>query len=102
MIALSTFKYTDWTKNTAMQQTITNDLLPSLERLSPGGGAYLNEADPNQVDWQQTFYGDKYHTLLEIKRKYDPHSLFYAFKGVGSEAWLNAEDGRLCRPGFLR
>ncbi|OGE47982.1 hypothetical protein PENARI_c034G07316 [Penicillium arizonense] len=93
----ASFNYTDWDRNVARQQTITDVLLPPLERLTPGGGAYLNEADPNQIDWQQAFYGDKYAKLLRIKRKYDPHSIFYAFKAVGSEAWVVAEGGRLCR-----
>lgn len=71
--------------------------MPPIERLTPGGGAYLNEADPNQVDWQQVFYGENYAELLEIKRKYDPHNILYAFKGVASEGWTFAEDGRLCK-----
>jgi hypothetical protein len=71
--------------------------MPPLEELTPGGGAYLNEPDPNQRDWQQVFYGDNYDSLLEIKRKYDAHNMLYAFKAVGSEAWTVGKSGRLCK-----
>ncbi|KAJ5754149.1 uncharacterized protein N7511_008302, partial [Penicillium nucicola] len=91
------FDYIDWEANAVGQQTITDVLLPSLEILTPDSGAYLNEADPNQIDWQDIFYGDKYARLLEIKRKYDPSSIFYALKAVGSEEWEVSEDMRLCR-----
>ncbi|OQE42363.1 hypothetical protein PENCOP_c004G01683 [Penicillium coprophilum] len=90
------FDYSDWDSNVASQQLITDVLMPPLEALTPGSGAYLNEADPNQKDWQQTFYGDNYDNLLDIKRKYDPDSRLYAFKAVGSEAWTVTEDGHLC------
>lgn len=28
-----------------------------LRDLSPGSGAYFNEADPNEPDWQRSFFG---------------------------------------------
>jgi hypothetical protein len=34
--------------------------------------------------------------LLAIKEKWDPTGLLYATKGVKSEAWTVAEDGRMC------
>ncbi|KAL2833633.1 hypothetical protein BJY01DRAFT_259796 [Aspergillus pseudoustus] len=93
------FTYTDWPRNLERRRQITQTLLPKLERLTPAGegGAYLNEADPNQPDWQHVFYGDNYDRLLGIKRKYDPDGTFYALTGVGSEEWVNGDDGRLCR-----
>jgi hypothetical protein len=87
----------DWDSNVARQQLITDVFMPPLEELTPGSGAYLNEADPNQRDWQQAFHGDNYDNLLEIKRKYDPDNRFYAFKAVGSEYWVATENGRLCK-----
>ncbi|KAJ5372965.1 FAD-binding type 2 [Penicillium concentricum] len=93
----ATFDYTDWDSNIASQQLITDVLMPQLEELTPGSGAYLNEADPNQMDWQQAFYGKNYDNLLGIKSKYDPDNRIFAFKAVGSEAWTVTEDGRLCR-----
>lgn len=71
--------------------------MPTLEGLTPGSGAYLNEADPNQIDWQHAFYGDNYDNLLAIKRKYDPDNRFYALKAVGSNAWRVTDNGRLCK-----
>ncbi|KAJ5607773.1 hypothetical protein N7537_004392 [Penicillium hordei] len=91
------FNYTDFESNIAPQKVITDVLMPTLEELTPGSGAYLNEADPNQIDWQQAFYGDNYDNLLTIKRKYDPDNRFYAFKAVGSDAWRVTDNGRLCK-----
>ncbi|CRG84835.1 hypothetical protein PISL3812_02024 [Talaromyces islandicus] len=91
------FSYTNWTLNLERQQLVTQTLLPRLEELTPGGGAYLNEADPHQPNWQRTFYGANYGRLLAIKARYDPDSIFYALTGVGSENWEQRDDGRLCR-----
>lgn len=71
-----------------------------LEALTPGGGAYINEADFQQPDFQTVLYGkDNYARLTAIKKKYDPDDLFYAVTGVGSERWYEDQDkgGRLCR-----
>lgn len=75
---------------------MTNELIPTLEAITPGGGAYLNEADFRQPDFQDVFYGNNYDTLLSIKNKYDPEGLFYALTAVGSEKWASRLDGRLC------
>lgn len=89
--------YLDWDATLAAKQSITNDLLPKLEALTPGGGAYLNEGDVNQPDFQSTFFGDHYDRLLQIKREYDPSGIFYAETAVGSESWVQENNGRLCR-----
>ncbi|KAK7917502.1 FAD binding domain-containing protein [Apiospora marii] len=89
--------YTDWSASVAGQDQITHDLVPALARLTPNGGAYLNEADFQQPDFQRTLYGNHYQRLLEIKRKYDPKSIMYAKTAVGSEEWEERGDGRLCR-----
>lgn len=86
-------------------QTLTFDIVGRLRALSPEGGAYLNEADVNEQDWQQSFFGDNYPKLLEVKKKLDPRELFYVHHGVGSEKWevrdgdagLQTQNGRLCR-----
>lgn len=73
--------------------------------VTPGSGAYMNEGDPLEPDWQQVFFGDLYPRLSEIKRNRDPWGLFWAPTTVGSEAWeVRSEDGypgsqngRLCR-----
>lgn len=80
----------------ARMRSITDDLLPKLEALTPGGGAYLNEGDVHQPDFQSTFYGDHYDRLLQIKQKYDTQDIFYAQTAVGSERWVQELNGRLC------
>ncbi|KAI1389103.1 FAD/FMN-containing isoamyl alcohol oxidase MreA [Hypoxylon trugodes] len=77
-------------------RNITDDLLPKLETLTPGGGAYLSEGDVHQPNFQSTFYGDHYDKLLQIKQQYDPQDIFYAQTAVGSEQWGQNSDGRLC------
>ncbi|KAI0011536.1 FAD-binding domain-containing protein [Xylariaceae sp. FL0662B] len=71
---------------------------------SPGAGAYLNEADINEPEWQQAFYGTNYGYLYQLKQKYDPWGLLYAPTAVGSEDWYitdqidyyPTQNGRLC------
>lgn len=88
--------YLDWPATLENIASITDDLLPKLEALTPGGGAYLNEGDVHQPDFQSAFFGDHYSRLLGIKKKYDPCSVFYAATAVGSESWAEDNDGRLC------
>ncbi|KAK7750612.1 hypothetical protein SLS62_007459 [Diatrype stigma] len=71
---------------------------------SPGSGAYFNEADLQEPDWQSAFFGAKYDALRQIKRAIDPWGLFYAPATVGSEDWvvgvadgLPSQNGPLCR-----
>ena len=98
-----------------MQNKITNEWVPQLAALTPGGGCYLNEvrtspnhdshirysctcqADFQDPDWKATFYGSNYERLLSIKNKYDPDHLFYATTAVGSDYWTVGAGGRLCR-----
>jgi FAD/FMN-containing dehydrogenase len=51
------------------------------------GGAYSNEADVLERDFQHVFYGPNYPRLTAIKHKYDPNDLFIVGAGVGSERW---------------
>ncbi|KAJ2983059.1 hypothetical protein NUW58_g6316 [Xylaria curta] len=89
--------YTDWPLTKIAQDKLTHDLLPSLEKLTPGGAVYLNEADFQQPDFQQAIYGDNYGKLRDIKKKYDPHDVFYARTAVGSDEWAENSNGRLCK-----
>ena len=79
------------------QDKMTHDYIPRLAALSPNSGAYLNEGDFRQPNFQRVFYGNKYDRLREIKAKYDPDELFYGTTAVGSEDWREESDGRLCR-----
>ncbi|PYI01924.1 FAD binding domain protein [Aspergillus sclerotiicarbonarius CBS 121057] len=92
----TTFNYTNRTTDLQNQHLMTHVLLPLLETLSPESGAYLNEADIHQPNWQWVFYRDNYDALSAIKEKYDPKEMFYARTGVGSERWMEVGDGRLC------
>lgn len=78
-----------------------------LRDLTPEGGAYVNEADVLEPDWQQSFWGENYHSLLKVKRKRDPWDLFWARRMVGSEGWevetedvVPSQNGPLCRTGY--
>lgn len=50
-------------------------------------GAYSNEADVREPDFQQTLFGTNYPRLLHVKKLYDPDDLFIVSAGVGSERW---------------
>ncbi|KAI2628458.1 FAD-binding domain-containing protein [Hypoxylon sp. NC1633] len=74
--------------------------------VSPGAGAYMNECDVEEPDWQQAFFGTNYDRLLAIKRRRDPWGVFYAPGTVGSEGWvvvtqdeMPTQNGPLCRAG---
>jgi hypothetical protein len=61
--------------------------MAALRAAAPDTGAYVNECDYFQKDWQKAFWGPNYARLLEIKRRYDPDGLFYVHHGIGSEGW---------------
>ncbi|OCK80494.1 FAD-binding domain-containing protein [Lepidopterella palustris CBS 459.81] len=65
-----------------IQNTISEAIKP-LKVLTPGGGCYLNEGDWTEEEWQQTFFGENYGRLVEVKRMYDPSGLFNCWKCVG-------------------
>ncbi|KAH8656592.1 hypothetical protein BGZ60DRAFT_518731 [Tricladium varicosporioides] len=75
---------------------LTNTTMQYLRDLDPDSGAYVNEADPNEPNWQQAFWGSNYDKLLEIKRKVDPGDVFWCQPCVGSERWKTVED-KLCK-----
>lgn len=81
----------------AKQRKITDELTPRLKELTPGAGAYHNEADPNEPAFKQTFYGSNYDRLLKIKNKWDPDQILYGATSVGGDRWYQTEEGRLCR-----
>ncbi|KAL4779280.1 FAD binding domain protein [Aspergillus varians] len=93
------YNYTDREVDLRRQRLMTEVITPRIDALNPGAdpAAYLNEADWNEPEWQRVLYGPNYGRLLEIKDKYDAGSVFYARTAVGSERWVEREDGRLCR-----
>lgn len=86
-----------WADMEADQRRITQEFMPQIEAVTPGSGAYMNEADFRQPRWQSEFYGSNYEALLQVKHKWDPTSFFYVLKGVGSEKWAVADSGKMCR-----
>ena len=77
---------------------MTNTFIPTIDRLTPGRStAYLNEANFREQQWQKVFYGESYSQLLATKSKYDPDNVLWARTAVGSEAWAETWDGRLCQ-----
>ena len=98
VLIASTWNFTEpFASMVAVEDRLTNEIVPQLERITPGSGTYLNEGDFHLQTWKQDFYGSNYDHLRQIKSKYDPHDLFYATTAVGSDAWKVAADGRLCR-----
>ncbi|THU80375.1 FAD-binding domain-containing protein [Dendrothele bispora CBS 962.96] len=81
----------------AARSLVTNVIDPPLHQLAPNSGTYLNEADSNEPDWQNSFYGENYGRLLSIKDKYDPDQILYGSTAVGGDRWAEDSDGRLCR-----
>jgi FAD/FMN-containing dehydrogenase len=61
--------------------------MKALRVAAPDTGAYVNECDYFQPDWQQAFWGGNYPRLARVKRHYDPGGLFTVHHGVGSETW---------------
>ncbi|RDW88377.1 hypothetical protein BP6252_00409 [Coleophoma cylindrospora] len=85
-----------WDDMIALQDKMTNEIVPQMEAVTPNSGTYMNEADFRQPNFQTTYFGTNYDKLLAIKNKYDPDHLFYAVTAVGSEYWTVADDGRMC------
>ncbi|KAK4150008.1 hypothetical protein C8A00DRAFT_46504 [Chaetomidium leptoderma] len=75
------------------------------QALMPGAGAYMNEGDPAEAEWQGRFFGVHYRRLVGVKRRWDPWGVFWARTTVGSEGWEvqswdgypMSQNGRLCR-----
>ncbi|KAI0031017.1 FAD-binding domain-containing protein [Vararia minispora EC-137] len=78
-----------------IKEAMTTRAVPLLANATgeTDSGAYSNEADVREPDFQTTFFGGNYARLSTIKAKYDPQDLFIVSVGVGSERW--DEDG-LC------
>ena len=80
-----------------IQEEVTRVQVPLLKGLVLDGevmGAYLNEADGAEPEFQEAFWGSNYGRLLEVKRRWDPKGVFIVRRGVGSEEW--DEEG-MCR-----
>ncbi|KAG0275169.1 hypothetical protein BGZ95_009122 [Linnemannia exigua] len=87
----------DGDKAYEQKKDIQRAMTSSIQRLAevtPGSGAYLNEADPQEPDWQNSFWGrENYARLYAIKQLVDPQGLFSCWHCVGSEDW---DDDLMC------
>ncbi|KAL6720635.1 hypothetical protein ACLMJK_002560 [Lecanora helva] len=95
-VVATPFSYMNPESNIAFADMTTHKFLPLLEALTPSGGAYLNEADFQQPDFQSTLYGPNYQRLRSIKSRYDPDDMFYAVTAVGSEDWFEDQSRGGC------
>ncbi|THV00478.1 FAD-binding domain-containing protein [Dendrothele bispora CBS 962.96] len=85
-----------WTYNATVedirsQYELVSHINQMLRDITPGSGAYFNEGDVHEPDHEQSFWGDNYPALLDIKRKYDPYGLLDCWQCVG---WKGPEDER--------
>jgi FAD/FMN-containing dehydrogenase len=82
----------------AFYQAKVNEYQDLLRDITPGSGAYINEATYDNPHFKEDYYGENYERLLEIKRKYDPHGVFWQHVAVGADIyWREDQKGRLCR-----
>lgn len=86
-----------WGSMLELQEKMTNEIIPQIKSVTPGSATYMNEADFQEPNWKEEFFGDNYSKLLQVKQKWDPENLFYVLKGVGSDAWEVDHNGRMCR-----
>ncbi|KAF2170463.1 hypothetical protein M409DRAFT_51502 [Zasmidium cellare ATCC 36951] len=66
---------------------IRDRVQPALRSLAPTSGAYANEGDPSNPNWKAEYFGTNYEQLLEIKKKWDPHGVFWCKPCVGFDEW---------------
>jgi hypothetical protein len=64
--------------------------------LTPGGGAYINEASPWTSDWKDAFWGANYGRLEKIKNKWDPKGLLGCWHCVGNGGDVRGAIGGKC------
>lgn len=86
-----------WEVNMATGTKLTEEVMPLLDAITPGAGAYQNEADVNNANWKEDFFGANYERLRGVKAEWDPEGLFYGKTAVGSDEWVVDGDGRLCK-----
>ncbi|KAJ3756095.1 FAD-binding domain-containing protein [Lentinula raphanica] len=90
-----------WNFNTSKADITTvyqklSAAIDPLRKLTPGSGAYQNEADVFEPDHEYSFWGENYKNLWNIKQKYDPDHLLDCWQCIG---WKGRNDLRYnCYP----
>ena len=80
----------------AVYDDITYNKTQAMKDLAPHTGSYMNEGDRFDPDYLQDFYGEHLALLSEIKRRYDPWSVFYCPTCIGSELFEVQPSGQIC------
>lgn len=80
-----------------IRKDITYVKTGAMKKQAPETGAYMNEADRLDPEFEVDFYGKSYDRLAAIKEEVDPVSLFYCPTCVGSREWVVDGVGRLCK-----
>ncbi|KAI0333866.1 FAD-binding domain-containing protein [Cubamyces sp. BRFM 1775] len=65
--------------------------MDALREITLQSGAYFNEADVHEPNFETSFWGTNYDRLLQIKQKYDPDHLLDCWQCVG---WSGASSAR--------
>ncbi|TVY19635.1 FAD-linked oxidoreductase ZEB1 [Lachnellula arida] len=86
----------DLAEKAKQEDLLTNTYVEAWRKLAPDTGAYVNEADVNEPNFQQAFWGDHYPRLLSIKKAVDLTDVFWCHPCVGNEGWKVIDDV-LCR-----
>jgi hypothetical protein len=81
-----------------VQNTATFKKLKAMEKLTPGMGTYLNEADGFDPQWKENWCGENYNWLKSVKQKYDPEGVFWCWRCVGNEGWEEVNGGTTYGP----
>ncbi|KAL4876180.1 hypothetical protein BJY04DRAFT_231890 [Aspergillus karnatakaensis] len=73
-----------------------HEAMDPLRAFAPDSGAYINEADPWEPDYINSFWGqENYERLLRIQKEVDPENLLTVHRGVG---WDENDERYRCYP----
>ena len=85
---------TSFAEQARIKRLMTFEMVPRLKALDwdtvgrrQTMGAYLNEADKEEVGWRDSFWGDNYARLRRVKDRWDGKGVFWCRPCVGSEDW---------------
>ncbi|KAL1801246.1 hypothetical protein ACET3X_001588 [Alternaria dauci] len=78
----------------AVYTDITYNKTEALRRLSPNTGAYFNEGDAYEPEWEDAFWGGNYERLRMIKRKFDPRNVLWCRNDFDMESKVHRGPSR--------
>lgn len=94
VVAVSAWEQGTDQSTIAARKAQTSEFGAKLKTLVPGTGSYFNEMQYDEANWQDSFFGDNYARLLDIKKTVDPSDppVFTCHHCVGSEAYVTLDD----------